>query len=290
MNYQDSYNIVTDKEYKEREHKEKERREKERKETKNERRKQNKHDKHDDTITKVKEVPVTMERKVPHDLEESLGNAGLPRATIAATKEVPKGSSGKPTNKSVLQQHIQYFDTDHDNIIYPLDTWRGLRKLGFSIPYTALSVFVTHVGFAYPSQKSWIPFLGNPLFKIYVERIYKDKHGSDSESYDTEGRFVPEKFEEIFSKYDSDNKGGLNFNDVVSLIRGNANAFDPFGWMCAIFEWGTLYLLCAQNGIITKEDARTCLDGTLFFRMAESEEKRQKGIGINAVLKSLKEE
>jgi peroxygenase len=136
----------------------------------------------------------------------------------------------------------------------------GFRRLGFNLGYSTFSAAVIHIGFAYPSQNSWIPFLGNPLFNIYTDKIHKCKHGSDSDTYDTEGRYIPEKFEEIFSKYDIDNKGELNFKDIIRLLRGNADLMDPFGAFSAIVEWGTLYMLCAKDGVIKKEDARTCFD------------------------------
>ncbi|RGB43761.1 Caleosin related protein [Rhizophagus diaphanus] len=246
-----------------------------------------------DIITEVDEAPETKERKVPKDLSDKLGNAGLPRATIAASKEMPEGTPGRPTRKSVLQQHVEFWDTDHDGVITPLDTWKGFRKLGFSLAFSAVAVGIIHGGFSYPTQKSWIPILGNPLFNVYVDTLSKAKHGSDSETFDTEGRFVPEKFEEVFSKYDRDNKGGLSLKDITQVIRGNANVFDPFGWTSAVFEWGTLYLLCEKDGIVYKEDVRSCYDGSLFFKMLETGEKRQKGVPIiksSATTTSTKEE
>jgi hypothetical protein len=43
--------------------------------------------------------------------------------------------------------------------------------------------------------------LPDPFFRVYLARVHKDKHGSDTGTYDTEGRFVPQNFENIFAKY-----------------------------------------------------------------------------------------
>lgn len=55
------------------------------------------------------------------------------------------------------------------------------------------------------------------------------KHGSDSETYDTEGRFRPQQFEDMFAKYDVDHDGTLTFGELFKLMQGNRNAVDPFG-------------------------------------------------------------
>ncbi|CAH1761021.1 4741_t:CDS:2 [Entrophospora sp. SA101] len=222
-------------------------------------------------VSHLDEVPITVERKVPHNLEETLGNPGLPRANVAASREKPNGTIG-----NVKRRTVDFWDTDHDGVIRPFDTYQGFRRLGFNIFYCIFSAVSLHLSIAYMTQKSWIPFLGNPFFKIYTDRIYKCKHGSDSESYDTEGRFVPQKFEELFSKYDKNNKGGLNSRDILNLIYGNGNVWDPVGWAFAAFEWGTLYMLCAdEHGLIKKEDIRSQYDGTLFYRVANEYEKRK---------------
>ncbi|KAG9299463.1 hypothetical protein G9A89_009416 [Geosiphon pyriformis] len=208
--------------------------------------------------TVIQEVPVTWQRPVPQGLEKVLGNAGTPRATIAASRERPHGTPGrKISHRTVLQQHVDFFDEDNDGIIRIFDTYRGFRSLGFNFPFCLFAAFVIHGSMAWVSQPYWFP---NPLLYIYTENINKCKHGSDSETYDTEGRYVPEKFEEIFTKYDRDNKGGLSIWDIGRLCYGNGNVLDIFGWLAMIFEWGTTYFLAQKDGILYKEDVRAQYD------------------------------
>lgn len=66
--------------------------------------------------------------------------------------------------------------------------------------------------------------------------MYKDKHGSDSMTYDCEGRFRAQNFEDIFAKYDRGNKGGLDRSDVWRMWKGQRLVFDLFGSSATILE------------------------------------------------------
>ena len=53
--------------------------------------------------------------------------------------------------------------------------------------------------------------------------MHRTKHGSDSGVYDTEGRFVPQRFEDMFAKFDVTGKGGLDFDDIQDMVYANMN-------------------------------------------------------------------
>lgn len=98
---------------------------------------------------------------------------------------------------------------------------------------SAFAAFVIHVNLSYPTGRSWLP---DPFFRLWTDRLYKDKHGSDSMSFDNEGRFRPQNFEDFFAKYDRGNKGGLDVWDLLRAWKGQRMAFDFFGWSASFLE------------------------------------------------------
>ena len=56
------------------------------------------------------EVPITKLRPVPTDLDHYISKPHIPRANVAVDKEFPDGTPGAPTNRTVLQQHVDFFD------------------------------------------------------------------------------------------------------------------------------------------------------------------------------------
>ncbi|EEP77059.1 hypothetical protein UREG_01908 [Uncinocarpus reesii 1704] len=222
--------------------------------------------------TSVSSVPVTRERK-PFRLsrnEKQLPDPGTARVNIAASRESPRGTTAndwaaRHSNQTVLQQHCNFFDFDGDGVIYPSDTFRGFWKLGFGFLLSLLAVFIVHGNFSYPTVNSWLP---DPFFRIYIANIHKCKHGSDTGVYDTEGRFIPQKFEDIFSKY-ADGNDSMSLWQLAYALKGQRLIADPIGWFGAFFEWlATYILLWPEDGKLKKEDIRGVYDGSVFHAIA----------------------
>lgn len=199
----------------------------------------------------------------------------LARALEAVDPEHINGSTDHNNNgMSVLQQHVAFFDKDKDGIIYPTDTYEGFRAIGFNIPFSLLSAVVINVAFSYYTLPGWIPSLKFPL---YIENIHRGKHGSDTESYDTEGRFVPSKFDAIFSKYAIKHQDKLTFWEIQCMLKANRNSNDFLGWAAAELEWVTLYVISKnKHGLLEKETIRRVFDGSLFEALAKHNSSRKR--------------
>ncbi|GAA5849987.1 hypothetical protein JCM5353_003139 [Sporobolomyces roseus] len=209
-------------------------------------------------------VKVMETRQLPDDLEKKIAKPYMARANIAASVEEPNGTlkgdwAKKHKHQSVLAQHVDFFlRPEADGILWPLDTWRGFRRMGYSFFWCTFAMTVIHV-----------------FFTCKHHNGHRAKHGSDTGVIDTEGRFVPAKFEEIFAKFDEDKKGGLTFTEGVKMVHALRTACDPIGWGAAIFEWASTYLLVwPQDGIVDKESIRCVFDGSIFYVVAKLERHR----------------
>lgn len=78
---------------------------------------------------------------------------------------------------TALQKHVAFFDRDGDGMISPLDTWRGMRDLGYGWTLSLLATFVVHLFLSWPSNDTWIPRTLN----ININNINRCRHGSDSQ-------------------------------------------------------------------------------------------------------------
>ncbi|KAI4123785.1 MAG: hypothetical protein LQ338_005089 [Usnochroma carphineum] len=236
--------------------------------------------------TSIKQQPITTEYEpyVPKPGDQLI-DAGTARATIAASNESPQGTiedeyAMKNQHRTVVQQHVKYWDRDNDNIIWPRDTYVGCRDYGWGIALSLFAAFVINGGLSYPTVPGILP---DPFFRIYVDRMYKAKHGSDSMTYDNQGRFRPQQFEDIFAKYDAGNKGGLDINDLWVFWREQMMVFDFFGWTACALEWIATYLLIwPDDGIMKKEDVRGIYDGSIFYKRAEETKRKRTKIALQS--------
>ncbi|KAL9576295.1 MAG: hypothetical protein Q9212_007222 [Teloschistes hypoglaucus] len=230
-----------------------------------------------------------MEIPFPTPAQRELHSPPPPTAPMAPSKKVmqhiisillsvfPINYPGIPrglTREQVIQQHVSYWDRDKDSIIWPRDTYTGCRDFGWSRLLAFFASLIIHLGLSYSTVPNLI--LPDPYFRIYVDRLYKAKHGSDSMTFDSQGRFRPQQFEDIFAKYDQGGKGGLDVDDLCIFWKDQRMLFDFFGWTACALEWVATYLLIwPADGILKKEDIRTVYDGSIFYKRAEETRRKR---------------
>lgn len=213
----------------------------------------------------------------PKDSSSQLEDPYMPRFSIAATEDAPEGTTlanwaARHKEMSVLEQHVAFFDRDGDGVIWPSDTFRCFRDLGYNIFLQFFAAITLNICASYATSKSWIP---DPFFRIQVRNIHCAKHQSDTGVYDAEGRFIPGKFEEIFVKYDREGKGGITLWDGLRMLWANWSEKDMLGWISEFFELAATYILVwPKDGIVTREALRRTYDGSMFFEVAEREKHR----------------
>lgn len=184
-----------------------------------------------------------------------------------------------------MQKHCAYFLAHPDaTVIYPIDTYYSVRAWGWNLFLTLLTVGIIHLGLGYFSQPPGM-LLPDPFLGVYMSNIHRTKHGSDSGSYNSKGRYKREMFDDFFANYDKDNKGGLTIGELYDAWRGQRIVFDPFGWSASAFEWIATYLLLwPADGVLRKKDCEGVFDGEIFWRAKELEDERRVKRGLKPLV------
>ncbi|KAL4868384.1 hypothetical protein BDV12DRAFT_102878 [Aspergillus spectabilis] len=228
-----------------------------------------------------KHCAVTSKRVPATSIDSHAANPGVARTNVVEGEDSPE-SMKEDSEFTPMQQHILFWDRDRDGQIYPYDTYIGFRDLGFNILFSFLAMLIINLNFSYPTRLAH-SYLPDPRFRVYVDSIYKAKHGSDSGTFDPEGRFVPQAFADMFSKYDKDHDGALTFWELFDMMHGNRCAMDPFGWGAAFFEWGTTWLLIQKQSKVYRDDLQGVYDGSIFWKIAKARKTREgwsQGFGL----------
>ncbi|XP_021756803.1 probable peroxygenase 4 [Chenopodium quinoa] len=183
------------------------------------------------------------------------------------------------SGENVLAKHVAFFDRNHDGVIYPWETFQGFRAIGSGLLLSTVAAFFINMGLSGKTRPGKFP---NLLFPIEIKNITKAKHGSDTDVYDTEGRFVASKFEDIFKKHAHTCANALTSEELSEMLKANREPKDYAGWIGAYSEWKILYYLCKdKNGYLPKETIRGVYDGSLFEQMERDAQSKKHKQGVH---------
>ncbi|XP_062109466.1 probable peroxygenase 4 isoform X2 [Humulus lupulus] len=164
----------------------------------------------------------------------------------------------------VLQKHVAFFDRNHDGIIYPWETFQGFRAIGSGIAFSTVAALLINISL---SAKTC------PIKNIHLAKIGNDDRGA----YDSEGRFVPTKLEEMFTNHAHTHEDALTGKEVWHLLRAKRAGNFINEWVVAFVEWIVLFSIAKdKNSLLQKDTFRAIYDGSLFERMEKERSSSKK--------------
>ncbi|WP_437333801.1 caleosin family protein [Sorangium sp. So ce394] len=214
--------------------------------------------------TKPSRVPGSAADGGPPPRGAAQGEGRGPAAFVSAsaTGDARGAQPAALGDRTALEMHSAFFDRNHDGIITLRETYEGLRAIGIGRVLSAWFALVINGALGLPTSRSFVPTLS-----ITLENIHRAKHASDTGVYDKDGRFDPQKFDELFARWDKDRDGALNARELVARTLGDRDLLDVFGFLASAGEWGVLYALAGKGGKLTREQLRRMYDGTLFYEL-----------------------
>ncbi|VAI72728.1 probable peroxygenase 4 [Triticum dicoccoides] len=170
-------------------------------------------------------------------------------------------------NMTALQKHVSFFDRNKDGIITPTETFEGFVAIGCDVAYSRDSASSVHAALGPITSPVDAPL---PHINIHIGLIHRAMHGSDSGALDAKGRFVPQKFKEIFIKHAKARPDALTSSEVEEMILANRDPLDPRSWSAPVNEWGLTYKLASdRDGFLQKDSVRGIYDGSVFVKLEE---------------------
>ena len=182
------------------------------------------------------------------------------------TYEGPRPTPGQ-SQTTALARHVGFFDVNGNGRITVSESRERLGELGVDglKGYAGAAA----VNFVIASMVA-----GYPALTIDLSRIEKSKHDSDSDVFDANGEFDPQKFEELFTRFDKNQDGALDGDEISAFLTRNRESF--FGSALARLELPVLLKVAGEpmevNGVetqvLTHERLAKFYDGSLFYELA----------------------
>lgn len=145
-----------------------------------------------------------------------------------------------------LQLHAIFFANDHGEITRT-SIQNAFNRLHFSKPVSVVIGFI--------AIKALGPIMGEKNGALSLKDLNKAKHSSDTGVFTSQGKFDPEKFDEIQEKYAKQNKNFITADELAKMraankARDSKNKDAGFGATASKGEFGTLLSLFSDGALV----------------------------------------